>query len=73
MSSDGNNDLAFKYPARAYPNSPPAAGSESATDIAAVFHQMSIHTPTRLSPNGTAAQAEEVIYVVSLNRQGSVK
>jgi hypothetical protein len=65
MSSDGNHDLAFKYPTGAYPDSPPATRSESAADIATAFHNMSIHTPARLSPNGATAQAKEVVYAVS--------
>jgi hypothetical protein len=55
MSSDGNHDLAYEYPAGAYPDSPLAVGSESAANIAAAFCQMSIHTPARLSPDGAAA------------------
>jgi hypothetical protein len=58
MSSDGNDDLALKYPTGAYPDSPLAVGSESATDITAAFHHMSIHTPARLSPDRAAAQAK---------------
>jgi hypothetical protein len=73
MSSDGNNDLAIEYPARAYPNSPLAVGSESATDIAAAFHQMSIHTPTRLLPKGAATQAKEVVYAVSFPDEAVVR
>jgi hypothetical protein len=65
MSSDADSTLPYEYPTGAYPNSPLAIGSESAANIAAAFHQMSIHTPARLSPDGTATQAEEVVYAVS--------
>jgi hypothetical protein len=65
MSSDADSTLPYEYPTGAYPNSPLALGSESAADITAAFHQMSIHTPTRLSPNSAAVQAEEVVYAVS--------
>jgi hypothetical protein len=51
MSSDADSTLPYEYPTEAYPDSPLALGSESAADIAAAFHQMSIHTPARLSPD----------------------
>jgi hypothetical protein len=73
MSSDGNHDLAHEYPTRAYPDSPLAVGSESAADIAAAFHQMSIHTPARLSPNGAAIQAKEVVYAVSFPDEAVIR
>jgi hypothetical protein len=64
MSSDADSTLPYEYPTGAYGDDSLGLGSDTATDIANTFHRMSIHTPTRLSPNGAAIQAEEVIYVV---------
>jgi hypothetical protein len=65
MSSDADSTLPYEYPAGAIADSTLGLGSDTATDIANAFHNMSIHTPTRLSPNGAAIQAEEIVYVVS--------
>jgi hypothetical protein len=65
MSSDADSTLQYKYPTRAVADSPLGLGSDTAANIANAFHNMSIHTPTRLSPDGAAIQANEVIYVLS--------
>jgi hypothetical protein len=65
MSSDADSTLPYEYPVGAYADSPLGLGSNTAADIANAFHNMSIHTPARLSPDRAAAQAKEVIYVVS--------
>jgi hypothetical protein len=90
MSSDGNNDLASKYPAGAIADSPipfsqensidtpvripipivdfttlqplnaaaavysprPVSASSSASDVAAMFRQLRVHTPAPLTPDG---------------------
>jgi hypothetical protein len=65
MSSDADSTLPYEYPTGAMADSPLGLGSDTATDIANAFHIMSIHTPTRLSPDGAAMQAEEIVYVVS--------
>jgi hypothetical protein len=64
MSSDADSTLPYEYSTGAYGDNSLGLGSDTATDIANTFHRMSIHTPTRLSPNGAAIQAEEVIYAV---------
>jgi hypothetical protein len=103
MSSDGNNELAFEYPARAVADSPipfsqtnpvdtpvyvpipvvdfttlqplspattifnprPVTASSSASDIAAMFQQLRVHTPAPLTPDGqcVASQANEMFTV----------
>jgi hypothetical protein len=65
MSSDADSTLPYEYPTGAFADSPLGLGSDTAADIANTFHNMSIHTPARLSPDGAAVQAEEVIYAVS--------
>jgi hypothetical protein len=65
MSSDADSTLRYKYPTGAVADSPLGLGSDTAANIANAFHNMSIHTPTRLSPDGAAVQANEVIYVLS--------
>jgi hypothetical protein len=64
MSSDADSTLPYEYPTGAYGDDSLGLGSDTAADIANAFHRMSIHTPARLSPNGAAVQAEEVVYVV---------
>jgi hypothetical protein len=104
MSSDGNNDLAYKYPAGAIADSPvpfsqenpintpvtvpipivdfttlqplsavapmfsprPVTASSSASDIAAMFRQLRVHTPAPLTPDGqhAASQANEMFVVL---------
>jgi hypothetical protein len=104
MSSDGNNDLAHKYPAGAIADSPipfsqehpintpvtvpipivdfttlqplstaapvfsprPVTASSSASDVAAMFQQLRVHTPAPLTPNGqrAASQANEMFIVL---------
>jgi hypothetical protein len=107
MSSDGNNELAYKYPARAIADSPipfsqehpidtpvavhspvpvtvidfttlrplsptaptfvprPVTASSSASDVAAMFRQLQVHTPAPLTPDRlhAAAQASETFAV----------
>jgi hypothetical protein len=103
MSSDGNNELAFEYPAGATADSPipfsqtnpvdtpvtvpvpivdfttlqplspaasifsprPVTASSSASDVAAMFRQLRVHTPAPLTPNGqgAASQANEMFTV----------
>jgi hypothetical protein len=65
MSSDADSTLPYEYPTGAFADSPLGLGSDTAADIANAFHHMSIHTPTRLSPDRAAVQAEEVVYAVS--------
>jgi hypothetical protein len=65
MSSDADSTLPYEYPTGALADSPLGLGPVTAADIANAFHHMSIHTPARLSPNGAAIQAEEVVYAVS--------
>jgi hypothetical protein len=65
MSSDADSTLPYEYPTGAYGDNSLGLGSDTAADIANAFHRMSIHTPARLSPDGAAVQAEEVVYVVS--------
>jgi hypothetical protein len=65
MSSDADSTLPYEYPTGAYGSDSLALGSDTAADIADAFHHMSIHTPTRLSPDGAAVQAEEIVYAVS--------
>jgi hypothetical protein len=90
MSSDGNNDLAYEYPAGAIADSPipfsqenpvdtpihvpipivdfttlqplhattaiysprPVSASSKASDVAAMFRQLRVHTPAPLTPDG---------------------
>jgi hypothetical protein len=73
MSSDADSTLPYEYPTGAYPDSPLALGSESAADIAAAFHQMSIHTPARLSPDSATVQAKEVVYAVSFPKDPIIR
>jgi hypothetical protein len=103
MSSDGNNDLAYEYPAGAVADSPvpfsseiatnapvpipipvidfttlqpldpaapvfsprPVTASSSASDIAAMFRGLRVHTPAPLTPDGQCAarQASKTIAV----------
>jgi hypothetical protein len=103
MSSDGNNELAFEYPAGAIADSPipfsqtdpidtpvsvpipivdfttlqplssattvfshrPVTASSSASDVAAMFQQLRVHTPAPLTPDGqrAASQASETFTV----------
>jgi hypothetical protein len=99
MSSDGNVDLAFEYPAGAIGDSPipflqelpvhspvpivdfatlrsldpsiapfvpqPVTALSSASDVAAMFRQLRVHTPAPLTPNGqrAARQANETFTV----------
>jgi hypothetical protein len=103
MSSDGNNDLAYEYPAGAIADSPiplsqenpvdtpvhvpipivdfttlqplsvdapvfsprPVTASSSASDVAAMFRQLRVHTPAPLTPDGQRAanQANEMFAV----------
>jgi hypothetical protein len=65
MSSDADSTLPFEYPTGAYGDDSLGLGSDTAADITNAFHNMSIHTPTRLSPDGAAVQAKEVVYAVS--------
>jgi hypothetical protein len=65
MSSDADSTLPYEYPTGAYGSDSLALGSDTAADIADAFHHMSIHTPARLSPNGAAVQAKEIVYAVS--------
>jgi hypothetical protein len=115
MSSDGNNDLAYEYPAGAIADSPiphsqefpintpvtvhtpvpivdfatlrslspaaeafvprPVTASSSASDVAAMFQQLRVHTPTPLTPDGqrAAEQAAEtfaISYTPAERRRG---
>jgi hypothetical protein len=103
MSSDGNDDLAYEYPAGAIADSPvpllqehpvdtpvsvpvpivdfttlqplniaaptfsprPVTASSSASDVAAMFRQLRVHTPAPLTPDGQRAanQANEMFIV----------
>jgi hypothetical protein len=65
MSSDADSTLPNEYPTGAYGDGSLGLGSDTASDITNAFRHMSIHTPARLSPDGAAVQAEEVIYAVS--------
>jgi hypothetical protein len=65
MSSDADSTLPYEYPTGAFANTPLGLGSDPANDIADAFHNMSIHTPTRLSPDRATIQATEVVYAVS--------
>jgi hypothetical protein len=65
MSSDADSTLPYEYPTGAVADSPLGLGSDTAANIANTFHNTSIHTPARLSPDSTAIQAEEVVYMVS--------
>jgi hypothetical protein len=94
MSSDGNDELAFEYPARATADSPipfsqtnpidtpvsvpipivdfttlqplnnaissprPVTASSSASDVAAMFRQLRVHTPAPLTPDGQRAASQ---------------
>jgi hypothetical protein len=113
MSSDGNNDLAYEYPAGAVADSPvpfsqtnpidtpisvpvpivdlttlqplnataavfsprPVTASSSASDVAAMFRQLRVHTPAPLTPDGQriADQANETFAIsfTPAERQGS--
>jgi hypothetical protein len=104
MSSDGNNDFAYEYPAGAIADSPvplsqehpidtpvsvpvpivdfttlqplnavapvfsprPVTASSSASDVAAMFQQLRVHTPAPLTPDGQRAanQANETFIVL---------
>jgi hypothetical protein len=65
MSSDADSTLPYEYPTGAYGDNSLGLGSDTAADIANAFHRMSIHTPARLSPDGAAVQADEVVYALS--------
>jgi hypothetical protein len=101
MSSDGNIDLAYKYPAGAIGDSPiplsqelpvhstipvvdfatlqplsssaapfvprPVTASSSASDIATMFRQLRVHTPTPLTPDGQHA-AQHLTASTPLNK-----
>jgi hypothetical protein len=113
MSSDGNNELAFEYPAGAVADSPipfsqtdpvdtpvsvpvpiidfttlqplspatavfsprPVTVSSSASDVAAMFRQLRVHTPAPLTPDGqrVTSQANETFTVsfTPAERRGS--
>jgi hypothetical protein len=113
MSSDGNDDLAYEYPAGAIADSPiplsqehpidtpvnvpvpivdfitlqpldpaatvfsprPVTASSSASDVAAMFRQLRVHTPAPLTPDGqrVADQANEMFAIsfTPAERQGS--
>jgi hypothetical protein len=73
MSSDADSTLPYEYPTGAYGDNSLGLGSDTAADIANAFHRMSIHTPARLSPNGAAVQAEEVVYVVSFPDEAVIR
>jgi hypothetical protein len=65
MSSDADSTLPYEHPTGAYGDDSLGLGSDTAANIANAFHRMSIHTPARLSPDGAAIQAEEVVYALS--------
>jgi hypothetical protein len=113
MSSDGNNELAFEYPAGAVADSPipfsqidpvdtpvsvpvpiidfttlqplssaaavfsprPVTASSSASDVAAMFRQLRVHTPAPLTPDGqrVTSQANKMFTVsfTPAERRGS--
>jgi hypothetical protein len=73
MSSDADSTLPYEYPTGAMADSTLGLGSDAATDIANAFHNMSIHTPTRLSPDGAATQAEEVVYALSFPSEAVIR
>jgi hypothetical protein len=73
MSSDADSTLPYEYPTGAYGDDSLGLGSDTATDIADAFHQMSIHTPARLLPDGAAIQAEEVVYAVSFPNETVIR
>jgi hypothetical protein len=73
MSSDADSTLPYEYPTGAYGDDALGLGSDTAADIANAFHCMSIHTPARLSPNGAAVQAEEVVYAVSFPNETVIR
>jgi hypothetical protein len=73
MSSDADSTLPYEYPTGAYGDDSLGLGSDTATDIANAFHHMSIHTPARLSPDGAAVQAEEVVYAVSFPDEAVIR
>jgi hypothetical protein len=64
MSSDADSTLPYEYPTGAYGDGSLGLGSDTAADIANAFHHMSIHTAARLSPDGAAVQANEVVYAL---------
>jgi hypothetical protein len=104
MSSDGNQDLTYKYPIGAIADSPvpfsqenpnaasitgpvpivnfttlqplsaaapvfsprPVSASSSASDVAAMFRQLRVHTPTPLTPDSQRAadQATEMFTIL---------
>jgi hypothetical protein len=73
MSSDADSTLPFEYPTGAYGDDSLGLGPDTATNIANAFHHMSIHTPTRLSPDGATIQAEEVVYAVSFPNEAVIR
>jgi hypothetical protein len=73
MSSDADSTLPYEYPTGAHEDDSLGLGSDTAADIANAFHRMSIHTPARLSPNGAAVQAKEVIYAVSFPDEAVIR
>jgi hypothetical protein len=73
MSSDADSTLPYEYPTGAMADSPLGLGPDTAADIADAFHHMSIHTPARLSPDGAAIQAEEVVYAVSFPEDSIIR
>jgi hypothetical protein len=73
MSSDADSTLPYEYPTGAHGDDALGLGSDTAANIAEAFHHMSIHTPTRLSPDSAAVQAEEVIYAVSFPNEAVIR
>jgi hypothetical protein len=73
MSSDADSTLPYEYPTGAFADTPLGLGSDTANDIADAFHNMSIHTPTRLSPDGATIQATEVVYAVSFPDENIIR
>jgi hypothetical protein len=73
MSSDADSTLPYENPTGAYGGDSLGLGPDTAADIANAFHRMSIHTPARLSPDGAAVQAEEVVYAVSFPDEAVIR
>jgi hypothetical protein len=73
MSSDADSTLPYEHPTGAYGDDSLGLGSDTAADITNAFHCMSIHTPARLSPDGAAIQAEEVVYAVSFPDEAVIR
>jgi hypothetical protein len=73
MSSDADSTLPYEYPTGAYGEDSLGLGPDTATDITNAFHNLSIHTPARLSPDRATAQAEEVVYAVSFPNEAVIR